>query len=301
MNSTRAWAGLLGEFANQSAAYTKRQQDLEDKKLEEANYNRRLDAQLAKEKAMAEYGFTQQDKRDAKAYEERAKERGEDKATRAEERAADIAWRREESAADRSERAADRAASRENQIAMLKMQAAIDSGKPGEIGRMAKDLKAMGMSDEEVKSLIVSSKEKEKYSQGDKVKAYNDAYNARIKALDDEGFDRKKMHSEASKYAASVSGFDPFNNQKQVVTPGSAGEGMNNPQKTSAMFSKLMEIYTARGPQVAEQELKTLEAKNPNMAIDLRRMFEEQLGKNAQTEKKRGILTDAQLNFQGTP
>lgn len=50
--SLKAWAGLLGEFGRQSEAYTKRQQELEDKRMEEERENRRMAALLAKEQAL---------------------------------------------------------------------------------------------------------------------------------------------------------------------------------------------------------------------------------------------------------
>lgn len=53
--SLKAWAGLLGEFGRQSEAYAKRQQDLEDKRMEEERENRRLQALLAKEQGMARF------------------------------------------------------------------------------------------------------------------------------------------------------------------------------------------------------------------------------------------------------
>ena len=50
--SLKAWAGLLGEFGRQSEAYAKRQQELEDKRMEEERENRRMAALLAKEQAL---------------------------------------------------------------------------------------------------------------------------------------------------------------------------------------------------------------------------------------------------------
>lgn len=50
--SLKAWAGLLGEFGRQSEAYASRQQELEDKRMEEERENRRLQALLAKEQAL---------------------------------------------------------------------------------------------------------------------------------------------------------------------------------------------------------------------------------------------------------
>ena len=50
--SLKAWAGLLGEFGRQSEAYATRQQELEDKRMEEERENRRLTALLAKEQAL---------------------------------------------------------------------------------------------------------------------------------------------------------------------------------------------------------------------------------------------------------
>ena len=53
--SLKAWAGLLGEFGRQSEAYASRQQELEDKRMEEERENRRLQALLAKEQGMARF------------------------------------------------------------------------------------------------------------------------------------------------------------------------------------------------------------------------------------------------------
>ena len=53
--SLKAWAGLLGEFGRQSEAYASRQQELEDKRMEEERENRRLQAVLAKEQGMARF------------------------------------------------------------------------------------------------------------------------------------------------------------------------------------------------------------------------------------------------------
>ena len=53
--SLKAWAGLLGEFGRQSEAYATRQQELEDKRMEEERENRRLQALLAKEQGMARF------------------------------------------------------------------------------------------------------------------------------------------------------------------------------------------------------------------------------------------------------
>ena len=50
--SLKAWAGLLGEFGRQSEAYASRQQELEDKRMEEERENRRMAALLAKEQAL---------------------------------------------------------------------------------------------------------------------------------------------------------------------------------------------------------------------------------------------------------
>lgn len=50
--SLKAWAGLLGEFGRQSEAYASRQQELEDKRMEEERENRRMTALLAKEQAL---------------------------------------------------------------------------------------------------------------------------------------------------------------------------------------------------------------------------------------------------------
>lgn len=53
--SLKAWAGLLGEFGRQSEMYAKRQQELEDKRMEEERENRRMQALLAKEQGMARF------------------------------------------------------------------------------------------------------------------------------------------------------------------------------------------------------------------------------------------------------
>lgn len=53
--SLKAWAGLLGEFGRQSEAYATRQQELEDKRMEEERENRRMTALLAKEQGMASF------------------------------------------------------------------------------------------------------------------------------------------------------------------------------------------------------------------------------------------------------
>lgn len=50
--SLKAWAGLLGEFGRQSEAYATRQQELEDKRMEEERENRKMAALLAKEQAL---------------------------------------------------------------------------------------------------------------------------------------------------------------------------------------------------------------------------------------------------------
>lgn len=55
--SLKAWAGLLGEFGRQSEAYASRQQELEDKRMEEERENRRLQALLAKEQGMARFNI----------------------------------------------------------------------------------------------------------------------------------------------------------------------------------------------------------------------------------------------------
>lgn len=53
----RAFGGLLGELGRQQDAAAVRQQELEDKRLEELRENRRLEAQLAKQKALAQWEY----------------------------------------------------------------------------------------------------------------------------------------------------------------------------------------------------------------------------------------------------
>lgn len=53
----RAFGGLLGELGRQQDAAAVRQQELEDKRLEELRENRRIEAQLAKQQALAKYEY----------------------------------------------------------------------------------------------------------------------------------------------------------------------------------------------------------------------------------------------------
>lgn len=54
---TRGMGGLLGELGRQQDAAAVRQQELEDKRLEELRENRRIEAQLAKQQALAKYEY----------------------------------------------------------------------------------------------------------------------------------------------------------------------------------------------------------------------------------------------------
>lgn len=137
-NMTAALGGLLEEGGKQFLDAGKREQMLADKRLDEERENRKLEAQFAKQQALADYNY-QRERPDKVADAER-----------------DHKWRKEDDIRNYDQQRELAKEGRAESFAHAEKMYGLQMDAPGELGKAISDMRKAGVSEEKIQEFVAN-------------------------------------------------------------------------------------------------------------------------------------------------
>ena len=262
-----AAVGLLSGVASEAQRYEQQQMLLEERRIQEARETRKLEAQLAKEQALAKFQANLQAERDEAVFGRSSMSEQEKRAYQDKKDAEDRAWKEQQADKQydrsRGDKKEDQQAALDNAKELASYNASLAEQKGGSMKQMFNDLLSMGYSQEEAKSLI-TAKQDGTMTDAQKRNLYQKSYADEFKTLmEGTGYaaptpeQRAEFERKAEAKAAAFASWSPEGSTPQtgggLLSSATAGAKQNGPQDMPSKKEDLVEgqtYNTSRGPAV---------------------------------------------------